>query len=69
MNEGNKFRFDLWLYNEMAKRGWNISDLSRKTSLTRQTIRFYLQNKRGPTLMSFALILEAFNKHIEIVDD
>ena len=69
MNEGNSFRFDLWLYNEMQKRGWNSNDLAGKTGLSRATICFYLADERIPTLRTFALLLKAFGKHVEIVDD
>ena len=69
MNEGNSFRFDLWLYNEMVKRGWNGADLARKTGLTKVTIGQYLGNDRLPTLKSFQLILDAFGKHLVIEDN
>lgn len=69
MNEGNEFRFDLWLYNEMQKRKWKSTELAEKTGLSRQTICFYLMDERIPTLRTLAVILKAFNKHIEIVDN
>lgn len=69
MNEGNLFRFDLWLYNEMKKRNWNTLDMERRTGLTHSTILNYLKNKTQPQLYSLALILKALNKHIVIEDD
>ena len=69
MNEGNSFRFDLWLYNEMRKRDWNTMDMERNTGLSHVQIWQYLHNNVNPSLRSFALILKAFNKHIIIEDD
>ena len=53
----------------MQKRGWNSTDLAGKTGLSRATICFYLADERIPTLRTFALLLKAFGKHVEIVDD
>jgi DNA-binding XRE family transcriptional regulator len=69
MNEGNWFRFDLWLYNEMQKRGWDIFDMSVYADISPQTISAYLKGKFEPTLKSFGKILNAFGKHVEIVDN
>ena len=69
MNEGNSFRFDLWLYNELVKRGWTGADLARKTGLSKVTIGQYLGNDRMPNLRTFALILDAFGKHLVIEDN
>ena len=69
MNEGDSFRFDLWLYNEMQKREWNLMDLSRASGLHHATLGYYITGTRLPTLASFALILKALGKHIEIVDN
>lgn len=69
MNNGNNFRFDLWLYNEMKKRGWNLFDLEYYSGVSRSSIEGYINKRRNPTLSSFARILAAFGKHIEIVDD
>lgn len=69
MNEGNKFQFDLWLYNEMQKRKLNTMDMERLTGIAHSTISNYLHNKWEPSLYLFGVILAAFGKHIEIVDD
>lgn len=69
MNEGNMFRFDLWLYNELVKRQWTGADLARKTGLSKVTVGQYLGNDRLPTLRSFQLILDAFGKHLVIEDN
>lgn len=69
MNEGNEFRLDLWIYNEMQKRGLSISDLSEKSGLSYSSIQQYINQKKMPTLRSFALILKALGKHIIIEDD
>lgn len=69
MNNGDSFRFDLWLYNEMRKREWNTMDMERATGLSHVQIWQYLHNNANPSLRSFALILKAFNKHIIIEDD
>ena len=69
MNKGNRFRFDLWLYNEMKIRGWDTIDMELETGLNSTTIASYLKGKFMPTLESFAKILNAFGKHIEIVDN
>lgn len=67
MNEGNRFRFDLWLYNEMQKRGWEPLDLAIETGLSVPNIRNYLKNRSMPTLRSLELILRAFDMHMEFV--
>ncbi len=69
MNEGNWFPFDLWLYNEMQKRGWDIFDMSVYADISPQTISAYLKGKFEPTLKSFGKILNAFGKHVEIDDN
>ena len=69
MNEGNEFRFDLWIYNEMVKRGWDVTDLSIESDLSVTTINHYLRNDYLPTLYSLALILKAFDMHMEFVQN
>lgn len=69
MNEGNEFRLDLWIYNEMKKRGLSISDLSEMSGLSYSSIQQYINQKKMPTLQSFGLILKALGKHIVIEDD
>ena len=46
MNEGNKFRFDLWLYNEMKKRGWDAIDLAIESGISEKTI-YHLYKSRA----------------------
>ena len=69
MNEGNNFRFDLWIYNEMVKRGWDAIDLSIASTLSVTTINHYLRNDYLPTMYSLAMILQAFGMHMEFVQD
>ena len=69
LNEWNSFRFDLWLYNEMRKRGWNTQDLAEKAGITRQAVVFYLADERLPTMRTLAEILSAFDMHMEFVDN
>ena len=69
MNEGNKFRFDLWLYNEMKKRGWDAIDLAIELGISEKTIYHYIKNDYLPTMYSLARLLKAFNMHMEFVQD
>lgn len=69
MNEDNKFRFDLWLYNQMQKYGYNAIDVADKTGISPQTINHYLRDTRMPTLRTLAVLLKAFNMHLEIVEN
>lgn len=69
MNEGNSFRFDLWLYNEMKKRNWNTMDMERKTGIKHCTFSNYLHNKCMPNMYMLALILKAFNMHMVFEQD
>ena len=69
MNEDNKFRFDLWLYNEMQKRGYNAFDLAEKAGVSPQTVNYYLRNTRMPTLRTLAVLLDAFDMHMEFVEN
>ena len=43
MNEGNMFRFDLWLYNEMKKRNWDSLDLEVESGISRASINLYIK--------------------------
>ena len=69
MNEGNNFRFDLWIYNEMIKRNWDAIDLSVESGLSVTTINHYLRDDYLPTMYSLALILKAFNMHMVFEDN
>lgn len=69
MNEGNMFRFDLWLYNEMKKRNWDSLDLEVESGISRASINLYIKGRQYPTFYSFAKIIAALGKHIEIVDN
>lgn len=69
MNEGNNFRFDLWLYNEMQKRGMSILDLAEKADVTEKTIRRFVKNQGLPTMTTLALILDALDCHMEFVSN
>ena len=69
MNEGNEFRFDLWLYNELKKRGMRQIDLATKAGVSPTTITYFLQNKRMPNTRTIAAILDALDMHLEIVSN
>ena len=69
VNEGESFRFDLWLYNEMCKREWNVLDLAIESGVSEKSIYEYARGTRLPTLRNFHLLLQALGKHIEIVDN
>ena len=69
MNEDNKFRFDLWLYNELQKRGMKQIDLANKTGVSPATITYFLQNKRMQNTRTLAVILDALDMHLEIVSN
>ena len=67
MNIGNEFRFDLWLYNEMQKRGFNKTEMAEASGVSIQAIMHYLNNKRLPTLRTLIAILDAFDMRIDFV--
>ena len=69
MNEDNKFRFDLWLYNELQKRGMKQIDLANKTGVSPATITYFLQNNSMPNTRTIAVILDALYMHLEIVSN
>jgi len=69
MNDGNWFRFDLWLYNEMKKRDMTAKELAQKAELSYTAITLFLRGDRNPTLYSFQKILRAFGLHLEVVQD
>ena len=66
-----EFEFDFaeWLGNEMEQTGMTIQELADKSGLVKQTIFYYLMGDRSPSLISFILILNAFGKRFEIVDN
>lgn len=69
MNEGNYFRFDLWLYNEMKLRSLTVADLAEISGVSERSICYYLRNKIMPSWRTLEDILKVFGKHLEIVSD
>lgn len=69
MNEGNSFRFDLWLYNQMKRRGMNMKELAEKAGISAQSVSDYVKNTRMPTVMTLALILNALDMHMVFEDN
>jgi len=65
----DEFNFADWLATELKKKGWDPIDLDIASGISRSSIELYMRNKQYPTLYSFERILEAFDKHIEIVDN
>lgn len=61
--------FGEWLLDEMEKRHINCNQLARMTGLTHVTIANYITFTRSPTFASLKLILNAFDKHVEIKDN
>ena len=46
----------------------SIYELAKKTGLSYVTIRYYIQEKRKPTLGTLEVILKQFGKKVQIVD-
>ena len=69
MSSANKFKFNLWLYNELMRRKWDAIDLSIASGLSVTTINHYLHDDYLPTMYSLAVILEAFNMHMIFEDN
>ena len=69
MSDGNWFRFDLWLYNEMKKRDITPKELAKASELSYTGILLLLKGDRNPTLYSFQKILRVLGLHIEVVED
>lgn len=61
--------FSEWLLDEMEKRHLNCYQLAKLTGLTHVTIGYYITATRSPTFASLKLILNAFDKHVEIKDN
>ena len=61
--------FSEWLLDEMVKRNLNCYQLAKLTGLTHVTIGYYITATRSPTFASLKLILDAFDKHVEIKDN
>ena len=62
-------QFGEWLVDEMAKRKLNCNQLAKLTGLSPVTIGFYITQTRSPTFGTLKILLDAFDKHIEIVDN
>lgn len=61
--------FSEWLLDQMEERHMNCQQLAKLTGLSHVTIGFYITATRSPTFASLKLILDAFNKHVEIKDN
>lgn len=61
--------FSEWLLDQMEERHMNCRQLAKLTGLNHVTIGFYITATRSPTFASLKLILNAFDKHIEIKDN
>lgn len=69
MNENGYFRFDLWLYNELRKRGMKQIDLAEKSGVSISAIHYLLRNKQQPTMRVLTMILNALDMHMEFVSN
>ena len=69
MNENGYFRFDLWLYNELKKRGMKQIDLAEKSGVSISAIHYLLRNKQQPTMRVLGMILNALDMHMEFVSN
>ena len=69
MNERNSYRLDLWLYNELQKRGMTMLELSEKAGVSYKTVLNCVHNVNSPSLYTLALILNALDAHIEFVSN
>lgn len=67
MNENGYFRFDLWLYNELRKRGMKQIDLAEKSGVSISAIHYLLSNKQQPTMRTLGMILNALDMHMDFV--
>ena len=64
----NDFKFDKWLREQLDERGWKSSDIAREAGITRACVSLYMLGERYPSLSTFLLILDAFNKKLTLVD-
>lgn len=64
----DKFDFSSWLNNQMTASGMDVLDVEIASSLSRPTIRGYMNGTLYPTMYSFNQILDAFGKKFSIVD-
>ena len=62
------FNFSEWLMDELEKHNMSVFNLAKQTGLSYMTIRYYVQEKRTPTLGSLEVILDQFGKKLQIVD-
>ena len=69
MNENGYFRFDLWLYNELRKRGMKQIDLAEKSGVSISAVHYLLRNKQQPTMRTLGMILNALDMHMEFVSN
>ena len=69
MTNCSGFHFNVWLYNEMKNRHLDSFDMEALTGISKSSIEAYLKCRQYPTLRSFELILNAFGKHFEIVEN
>ena len=69
MNDNEYFRFDLWLYNELKKRGTKQIDLAEKSGVSISAIHYLLRNKQQPTMRTLGMILNALDMHMDLVSN
>ena len=63
------FNFSEWLMEELELHKMSVFELARQTGLSYITIRYYLQEKRKPTLGTLEIILKQFGKKLQITDE
>ena len=62
------FIFSEWLMDEMEKHDMSVFQLAKLTGLSYMTIRYYVQEKRKPTLGTLEIILDQFGKKLQLTD-
>jgi transcriptional regulator with XRE-family HTH domain len=63
------FCFSEWLMDEMEKRNLTDRQLAKEVGFARMTIWYYITEQRSPSLKTFMLLLDYFNKHLVIADN
>ena len=65
----NDFHFDRWLKKELYERDMMQKELSDISGVSCGTLSHYVNAKEMPTLRTLELILNAFDMHIEFVEN
>ena len=63
------FRFDRWLKKELYNRDMMQKELSEKSGVACATLSHYANGKEMPTVRTLELILDAFDMHMEFVQN